>query len=347
MKRILLAGALVVLAVGAALGTSLILSPAPLVEHLIRQTISNRASTALVTDKRFELIFVGTGSPNRTPSRGQPCLAVVAGGRLFLFDAGEGSIGALTQFGVPLPKLDTIFLTHLHSDHMSGLGEVLHNTWLYGRTHHVDVLGPPGTDAVLDGFAQVYDLDTHERQRVLGVEEIDPGLAMGNARNIMAPDTGTDVVYDHHGVQVEVFRVDHPDWPDAYGYRVAFGEKTVVISGDTRKTGSLIQVSEGVDVLVHEALNMRAMQTVAGALSQHDIGVPGDRMDRIAAAHTTTLEVAEIARDAKVQHLVLTHLIPALPANLLTDRYFTDGIKDVYDGELTVARDGMRIVLSP
>ncbi len=346
MKRKIIWGAGMI-AIALAVGVSgLLLNPDPLIHTVIDKVVATRSAASDVPDHRFEVLFCGTGSPNRTPTRGQPCLAVIAGGRLFLFDAGEGAIGALTEYNAPLARLDTIFLTHLHSDHISGLGEVLHNTWLYGRTGQIDVIGPPGTAEVLAGFSRVYKTDMAERQRVLGKENIDPKWAMGQARDVLAPEEETLVVYENDGVTIEAFRVEHLDWPDAYGYRVTFAGKTVVISGDTRKTTAVPRVAQGADLLIHEALNNDAMSTVAEALDKHDIGVPGNRMTRIAEAHTLTLEVAEMARDAQVDHLILTHLIPALPANALTDRYFTKGMRDIYDGKITVARDGMRIRLA-
>ena len=153
--------------------------PEPVIHTVIDYKVSSTARRNDLADDQFELLFVGTGSPNRAPDRGQPCLAFTAAGKLFLIDAGEGATGALTEFGAPLGKLDTIFLTHLHSDHISGLGEVMHNTWLYGRTDEIQVIGPPGTDDVLAGFAKVYEHDTHERQRVLGAENISTEVAMG------------------------------------------------------------------------------------------------------------------------------------------------------------------------
>ncbi len=286
--------------IGVGFGVALagiVYKPAPLVRMVIEGVVTSRAAVSEVPEDRFELLFCGTGSPNRTPSRGQPCLAAIAGGRLFLFDAGEGAIGALTQYNAPLPFLDTIFLTHLHSDHISGVGEVLHNTWLFGRTQEVEVVGPPGTTAMLEGFSLAYEADILERQHLLGQNETYPELVMGNARDLTVPSDEMRVVYDQDGVTVEAFRVEHGEWFEAYGYRMTYAGKTVVISGDTRKTAVISSAAKGANLLIHEAVNVDAMDTIAQALKAHDMGIPSDRIAQITAVHTSTLEVAELARD--------------------------------------------------
>ena len=155
---------------------------------------------------------------------------------------------------------------------------------------------------------------------------------------MLAPETEPVVVYDVDAVKVEAFRVEHHDWDDAYGYRISCAGKVVVVSGDTSKTESVPRMAREADILIHEALNLKAMNTIAAALDLHDVGIPGDRMERIITAHTPTLEVAEVAQEAQVPHLILTHLIPALPANPIAERYFTMGMSDIYTGKLTVAR---------
>jgi ribonuclease Z len=321
------------------------LRPDLLVHSAIDHLATDRAVADDVPESRFEVLFCGTGSPSRSLGRRQPCLAIVAGGRLFVFDAGEGSIGALTDYSAPLARLDTVFLTHLHSDHMSGLGELMHNSWLFGRTHAIDVVGPPGTANVVAGFAQVYSEDLVDRQQVVDEQGFDAGLAMATPREVILLDAAPKVVFDRSGVRVEAFAVDHMEWPPAFGYRVHFGGKTLVVSGDTRRSGSVSSAAIGADLLIHEALSEEALSRIGRALDRHDVGVPSSRLEKIAGVHTTTIEVAQLAAAAGVPRLALTHLMPGLPPSWITDRYFLRGMESVYDGDITVARDGMRIRL--
>jgi ribonuclease Z len=88
------------------------------------------------------------------------------------------------------------------------------------------------------------------------------------------------------------------------------------------------------------------MQTISGALRKHGGGIDPDRMNLIISVHTPTDELATLATEANVEHLVLTHLIPPIPANGFVEAEFTTGMDKLYDGNITVARDGMRIELN-
>jgi ribonuclease Z len=145
----------------------------PIIYRAAENAVAAVVASTLQNESEFRLLFCGTGSPSRTPDRGQACTALVADGKLFLFDAGEGAIGRLSEYGAPSGRLQGIFLTHLHSDHISGVAEVLDNTWLYGRRTRADVIGPPGTSEMIDGFHAAYRHDLEERNRVLATENLD------------------------------------------------------------------------------------------------------------------------------------------------------------------------------
>lgn len=325
--------------------TAVLSNPLGLIATVARNQIIATQQAQNISPSRFEVLFCGTGTPQHHPERGQPCLGIIAGGKFFLIDSGQGTAGRLNQFLAPLSKLDTIFLTHLHSDHMSGLGETLHNGWLYGRQDLVQVVGPPGTKHMLAGFQQAYEDDIAERQRVVGAEYLDTQSGMGAARDVKIDNGEAVPVYDQEGVLIEAFRVDHPDWPYAYGYRISFGGKLVVVSGDTAYSDAVLRHSKGADVLIHEAVNMAMMDMAAKILAETGSPINPDRMQRIAAVHTPTHDVARLAQKAKVKQLVVTHLIPPVPPTSFAEGVFADGMGALFDGELTIARDNMRITL--
>jgi ribonuclease Z len=302
----------------------------------------------IVTDNQenknaFKLLFCGTGSPNRTPERGQPCTALIADGKLFLFDAGEGAISKLSEYGAPLAQLQGIFLTHLHSDHISGVAEVLHNTWLYGRQHTAEIIGPPGTESMINHFEKAYAEDLHERMRVLGKENLNNDTTFAGARDVSVTGEESTVVYDNNGLVIRAFTVEHPDWPHAYGYRIEYRNKVIVISGDTRPSKNLVKHSKGADYLIHEALNTEIFNYVGKQMDLQGGPISQDRLDLIAEVHTSTLDLAELASEAAVDNLVITHLIPAIPANWISNKFFTSDMDDIYSGNIVVARDGQYI----
>ncbi len=318
---------------------------ATLINWQIERGVQEGVASQNIPPTRFELIFCGTGTPQFFPDRSQPCLGVVAAGKFFLFDAGQNASRQMSATGSPFTKLEAVFLTHLHSDHMSGVADVLHSSWLMGRQHDVGVVGPPGTQQLIDGIHQGYANDIEERQRVLGVEYLEAKVTLAEATEVVIDNEEAVIVYDADGLVVEAFRVDHPDWPYAYGYRISYGGKTVVVSGDTKYTPAIAKHARGADMLIHEAVNLDMMEQIASALREFGGPVNPDRLALISAVHTPTLEVARVAKEADVATLVLTHLIPPIPANFVAEEHYSQGMDEIYEGELVMARDGMRITL--
>lgn len=297
-----------------------------------------------IDDDSFEVIFCGTGSPNFQKDRGQACLGIIAGGKLFVFDTGQGASQGLQAASAPMTEIAAVFITHLHSDHISGLGDVLHNSWLYGRKTDVVTYGPPGTARAHRGMELSFASDLVERLDILDGEYSNSAAAMGSAVELEVRGPDLVLVYDEDGVRISAFAVDHPNWNHAYGYKIEYDGKSVVFSGDTRYAENTIRHAQGTDILIHEALNVEMMQTVARVLTEQGSDlIDPERMEIITNTHTPTDELAQLATKANVGKLVLTHLIPSIPANIITESLFVDGMSALYDGEIVVARDGMRM----
>ncbi|MEM7359377.1 MAG: MBL fold metallo-hydrolase [Pseudomonadota bacterium] len=314
-----------------------------LAKATIARTVKNTDYANSADPSEVKLLFCGTGSPNRTPFRASPCLALIAYGDLYLFDAGEGAISKLHEFQAPVLRLRKIFLTHLHSDHMSGVAEVLHNTWLYGREKTATLVGPPGTKKLLAGIRTSYEDDLDERLHVLSTDGVRSELAFPEAEDVEVAEDSITLVHKDDKLSIEAFQVVHPHWPHAYGYRIKVAGKTIVVSGDTTISPGVAKYAAGADYLVHEALNSTLMNLVGQELEKISVPISSDRIARIAEVHTDTLELAELAQTAQVKHLVLTHLIPPVPDIFPARQAFTSGMSDRYDGELTVAGDGLEL----
>jgi ribonuclease Z len=322
-----------------------------LLDRLIDRRVTEnfaRVDRTLLTSPDLTVVLCGTGGPLADPKRASACTAIVAGGKLFLVDAGPGSFKTLDLANVPTAALATIFLTHFHSDHIGDLGEAATQSWIAGRHTPLDVYGPVGTTRVVDGFTAAYAQDADARtlhhgeaylpREVAGLRGHD--LTLGDA-----PDAST-VAYEQDGVRVTMFRVNHDPVRPAVGYRVDYKGRSIVVSGDTRKSPSVVAHAKGADILFHEALAREIFgRAIAVARSL--------KMDRIAKLatdateyHTTPLEAGEVARDAGVHTLVFTHMVPG-PPNWILERRFMEGVHEVFPGEVVAGRDGMRFTLAP
>jgi ribonuclease Z len=339
MKKIVL-GALAVLVLGA-LGVRLF-GPAVLERAMQRQVERNLSGAAFAEiSGGLDVIVCGAGSPMPDPERAGPCVTVIAGERVMIVDAGSGAPRRLAPFGIPVGKVSDVFLTHFHSDHIDGLGELMLQRWANGATTApLPVHGPAGVEQVVAGFNQAYTQDFSYRIGHHGEKIIPPGGAGGIARPFALPADGEGViVLEADGLKVTAFTVPHPPIVPAVGYRFDYRGRSVVISGDTVKSANVQKFAQGADVLLHEALNPELVGILTrgaeAAGAAHVAQITRDILDY----HTTPVEAAQVAQAAGVRHLVLYHIVPALPVRAL-ERLFVKGVSDAYAGDVTVARDG-------
>jgi ribonuclease Z len=171
---------------------------------------------------------------------------VEAGGVRLLFDCGRGATIRLAQIGVPVGSVSRMFLTHLHSDHVVQIPDLLLTGWAGGgRTIPLEIWGPDGTRDMMDGLQRAFAFDIHMRR------DVDEKLAADGIK-VISHDIKEGVVLDAQGVKVTAFLVDHGLLAPAFGYRVDYRGHSVALSGDTRVSENLIRFAQGVDVLVHE-----------------------------------------------------------------------------------------------
>jgi ribonuclease Z len=317
------------------------------VEGAIERNLT-RVDASALESADLQVVLCGTGSPIADPERAAACTAVIAGGHFFLVDVGPGSWEVVDLANLPVGKLDGVFLTHHHSDHLGDLGEAITQSWIGGRTRPLDVYGGPGVARIVDGLALVYADDVNARVDHHG-DAYMPRAASGAVAHETALGPETDaaaVVFDHNGLVVTMFRVDHQPVEPAVGYRFDWKGRSVVVSGDTRKSTSLVRHAKGADLLVHEVLDP-AMTGRAVAVARR-LGM--ERLAKLAGDiptyHTTPRDVGQVAQEAGVAHLVLTHLVPP-PRNALMKRSFERGAAESFGGQITVGEDGMRFTLSP
>ena len=209
-------------------------------------------------------VFVcGSGSPFADPNRFGPCLGVLAGDRPFVFDVGSGGARRLGAMGFPVDRLEAIYLTHLHSDHFDGLGELLLGAWIIGgRTEPMPIRGPFGVQQLADGLRQAYAIDKTYRVLHHGEEVAAPSGFGGAGQAIKA-----DYVLEDGDLKISAFAVDHSPIEPAFGFRIEYKGRSIVISGDTAYDERLVAAAKDADLLLHEALQTRMTRVMGRAFA--------------------------------------------------------------------------------
>ncbi len=270
------------------------------------------------------VVVLGTGTPNADPERSGPAIAIVTNGHAYLVDAGPGIVrraAAAVREGIDAlqpPKLDIVFLTHLHSDHTLGLPDLMLSPWVLDRTAPLRVFGPPGTADMVRFLDSAYakDIDI----RLHGGE---PSNATG-WKTAVHEFTDPGVVYRDSNVTVRAFRVQHGQWDYAFGYRFETPDRTVVVSGDTRPTDAVVDACNGCDVLVHEVYDAETFKRRPAAWQAYH-----------SRYHTSTYELGAIATRARPKLLLLVHQLYWGG----TDADLVRQVLTRFDGRVVSARD--------
>jgi ribonuclease Z len=271
----------------------------------------------------MRVTLLGTGGPELSPQRRQGAATLVeARGQFLLFDAGRGVLQRLYDSGAPINQVETIFLTHLHSDHIVGLPELWITPWfLFARKGPIQVFGPVGTAEMLAGMRGFLASDLRQR----------PSPFNPAADLVCEPHefAGAQVIYNSGGVTVSSVPVDHKEGNPAFGFVVEHAGAKLVLSGDCTLSEALIAAGKGADVVIHNVF------APSPALLARD---PNKR--QVAQKLSSPEQAAQVFLRTGTRHGVYSHVI-------LLDSTEADVVARTraagYAGPLTVGEDLMTI----
>ena len=292
------------------------------ISHLVHAGQASKLVTLPTSSKHTAfLVFLGTGTPSPNPQRQGPSLAVVANGKAYFVDAGVGlvrqsqaAVSERTIGALALEKLEIAFLTHLHSDHTLGLADLIFSPWPV-RTAPLQLYGPVGTKSMAKNIEKAYAEDIYVRTH-------GPNPLPDNGHQVIVHEIHPGVVYSDENVRVTAFAVHHGIWKEALGYRFDAEGESIVFSGDTSPTQSVVDACNRCDILVHEVY--------AG-----DVGTPS-RREYLSTFHTSAEELGEIAAQAHPKLLALTHILPMAGTD---EAQLLGQIRQKYQGSIVVAND--------
>lgn len=297
----------------------------------------------------LHVYMCGTGSPAPDHKRAATCIGVVAGDQAFIFDSGSGGIRKLTRMQFPMGQMQAAFITHLHSDHIDGLGEMMLMAWIGDsafRSERLPIFGPRGTEHVVQAFNSAYEFDRSYRVAHHSAAGATPSGYGGTPQDVVLPagPSAKKVIYQNEDVIITAIRVSHAPIEPAFGYRVDYKDRSISISGDTIYHPGFVAASKGVDVMFHEAEDPEMINRMAAALETSGRDVTAEVLTDTLDYHATPEDAAKAAAEAEAAELIYYHIMPPLPSPALYSIWIGDADK-AFDGKITVGEDGMLISL--
>ena len=271
------------------------------------------------------LILLGTaGGPTPKKTRSGPSQVIVVGDRGYVVDCGDGVARQLMTSGA-FQTLRNIFITHHHSDHNADYGNLLLLAWGDRLRTRVDTWGPPPLARMTRLFLEMNEPDLKVRERDEGRPRLAPLIHPHEVTR------GGPVMKDDR-VTVTCAPVEHPLVPLAFAYRFDCPDRSIVISGDTRRSDAVVRLARGADVLVHEVLYLPAAP-----------GAPGSALRKhVVESHTSVEDAGRVATEAGVKTLVLSHFVPSEDPPVADEQWLA-AARSTFAGKIVVGRDLMEI----
>jgi ribonuclease Z len=277
----------------------------------------------------IEVTLLGTGSPIPDADRAGPSTLVRAGGQTFLVDCGRGVLQRLTAAGAAANGLTALLLTHLHSDHIADLGDVIITRWVSTFTPDpapLLIIGPPGTAEVVDATLKAFGFDI--------------GYRIAHHADLTSPppvevrEYTDGVVWDHDGVTIRVAPTDHRPVTPTIGFRIEHDGASVVLAGDTVPCKTLDELAAGAGALVHTVIRKDLV-----------VAMPMQRIRDICDYHSSVEQAADTAARAGVGILILTHYVPAIAPG--QEDEWRALAATVFDRQIEIGDDLHRVEVHP
>jgi ribonuclease Z len=251
----------------------------------------------------MKITLLGTGSPIPDPLRAGPCTLVQAGDRNILVDCGRGALMRSMAAGVLPAMIDTLLITHLHSDHITDVNDLVTTRWVMQPVHvPLKVYGPAGTQAMIDALMRMLELDQQYRH------DHHDDLRANGPLTVDVTEVGPDETFAIGTVKVTTHATDHRPVKPTVGFRLEHDGRVAALAGDTVPCAGVDAMCAGADVYVQTVIRADLVNMVANMVPT------GGRFKDILDYHSTVEQAAQTAARNGVKNLMLTHYVPPLQA---------------------------------
>lgn len=306
--------------------------------QVLNKQLKKTTPPEFVEDKEgIAVVMVGTGTP-LPGERAQTGTAVFVNGYFFLFDVGAGVVQQCENALLPLDRLDGVFLTHFHSDHIMDLPNVINRSWVLGRKHELHIYGPDGIEEINQAANSFLAIENQYRVDHHGPEIMDISIADAIPNEFNISENAEVIVFEKEGITITAFDVNHDPIEPAVGYVIEYKGRKVVLSGDTVKSEMVGKMAQDADLLIHEVMLMSFQRLLSEELADNNFDRRAEIVGDIQDYHTSPSEVAELANSANVKKLILNHLAPA-PDNMFIKKMYKKELK-AFKGPFHLSKEG-------
>lgn len=256
--------------------------------------------------------------------------ALVLNDKVYIIDAGLGVTRQFIEAGFTYDQLETVFITHHHSDHNLELGGLVYTSWVGAPAHQIKLFGPHGLNRLMTSFvdSQAFDID---------IRIHDEGL--NDIRNCFSCHEFTEgIVFEDDHLIVQALRVKHPPVTDCFALKFETETAKIVFGADTAYFPPLAEFARDADILVHEAMHLGGAKQICDVLKD----TKPKLWDHFMASHTPCEDVGRIAASANCKTLVVNHFVPEIGFRVSKDEFET-AIRSTFAGNLVLGKDLLSI----
>lgn len=293
---------------------------------LLTFSVPSLADKTEVPEHDIKVVILGSGLPSLNDLQFGTSILVEAGGQPFLFDCGRGCgirLGQVYGNG-QYHRVDTLFITHHHSDHTVGIPELYMNGWIQGRVKPFRVWGPVFTRTLMVNIREAWEGDIYLRAGPESSADKLSGLVQQ-----VTEFTRDGVLLEENGVRITAFEVNHRISKPAFGFRLDYKGRSVVISGDTAPSENLVKHAHGADLLLHEVLPPDLVENVEQYIPDREL------RERVLSIHTLAHQAADIFSRVKPRLAAYYHynMRPETVKKTIAET------RETYDGPVVMGQD--------
>ena len=291
------------------------------IEQIYRAKMSN-AANGLPNSDSLRVFICGSASPVGVTDRAQACIAIITPSHFYIFNSGAGSTSNAHRAGLPLSRLQGIFLTHLHSNHIAEIYELNLASWVSESVTALQVYGPKGVRRIVSGINETYALDIDYRVAQLGSNQLNPKLAKLKAKAL-----GERTVLEDGELTITALVANHKTASPSISYRIDYRGRSVFISGDSQVTSTTWIASENVDLMLLDTLSSPLTKAAQKAATTAGLNWQAKIFADAEQYHASTDSLVELQKNTNAKMVALYHLVPT-PENLIMSKIFERGLSE-------------------